>query len=126
MPIINPDLTQVGPIEPGTYPAKIVKVDNQRSAKGNNMIVPTFEVSVRGSSRNRSAYLVYEGPGARGFQQLLRACGMAQLAAQYEDPNQPSPPFDTDQLLGASLNVVVDEEMYEGEKRDRITSYLKA
>jgi len=98
----------------------------KKSKAGNPMIVPTFEVDVMGETRTRQAYLVTEGPGAYGFGQLLRACGFADLAEQYEDPEQGNPEFDTDELIGSMLSVVIEENIYEDQKRDQITTYLKA
>lgn len=125
-PVINPDLSEVGPIEPGTYKAKVIKCDAGTSGKGNPKIVPTFEVEVDGEVKSREAHIVTSGPGAFTFSQLLRACGLDGLANQYEDKSQPNPPFNTDELIGSVLSVVIDENMYEGQKRDQITAYLKA
>ncbi len=125
MPVIQPDLSQVGPIEPGTYKAKISKCEVKQSKAGNSMIVPTFEIEVDGEVRNRQAYLVTEGSGAYGFGQLLRACGFGEIVDQYEDKDAENPAFDTDELIGSVLNVVVEENMYEDQMRDQITTYLK-
>lgn len=131
MPIIQPDTSQaedMSPIEPGTYRAKVVSCESKNSKeKGTPMIVPKFEVTVNGSDkpRKRQAYLVITGPGAGGFDQLLRATGFGKLADQLKDPAvQPKPPFDTDQLVGQECQVVVEEELYNNEKRDRIKSFL--
>lgn len=129
MPTINPDTSaaqEMSAIEPGTYRAKIVSVEFKMSKSGNPMIVPKFELDVEGKKRNRQSYLVISGEGAYGFDQLLRACGFADLADQYKDPNQANPPFDTDDLVGSELEVVVDTDMYNGEKRDNIKKYLRA
>jgi hypothetical protein len=127
MPTIQPDTSEaqeMAPIQPGTYAARIAEVDVKTSKQGNPMIVPKFKVNVDGKERTRQAYLVITGEGAYGFDQLLRATGFANLADQYRDPRQPNPEFDTDQLIGQELMVVVEPDVYQGQKRDKIQSYL--
>lgn len=131
MPIVNPDTSQIsdqGPIEPGTYPATIKEVEYKTSkSSGNPMIVPKFGVMVEGKERPRQAYLVITGEGAYGFDQLLRACGFDTLADQFHDPTvQPKPDFDTDNLVGQEIQVVIESDVYNGQMRDKIKSYLKA
>lgn len=129
MPLINPDTSQaleMGAIEPGTYPGKITAVDYGKSKSGNNMITVSIEVMVEGKPRPRKAYHVISGEGSYGFDQLLRATGFADLADAYKDPTQENPPFDTDSLLGQEFMVVVDSQIYNGEKRDQIKTYLKS
>lgn len=128
-PIINPDTSaaqDMGPIAPGTYKAKIEAVEYKISDAGNPMIVPEFAVVVDGKAKKRKAFLVITGEGAYGFDQLLRATGFSQLADQYRDPQQANPDFDTDSLIGQELDVVIDHQMYKGEKRDAIKTYLKS
>lgn len=130
MPIVQPDTTMaedLSPIEPGSYPAKIVECDFQKSKEKNTpMIVPKFKVEVNGKLRTRQAYLVISGPGAWNFDQLLRAVNMASLADAYHDVKvSPKPAFDTDSLVGQELMVIVEEEIYQGTKRDRINGYVK-
>ena len=95
--------------------------------KGTPMIVPTFEVKYKDKKRPRDAYVVTEGPGSWNFDQLLRAVHMDALADAYKDPAvTPKPPFDTDSLIDQELNVVVVEQLYQGQKRDAINGYLRA
>lgn len=130
-PLIQPDLSDAdafGPIEPGTYPAKIESVEAKQSNKGNPMIVPKFVINVEGKDRKRNAYLVIQGEGAYGFSQLLRACHFDQLADIYGNRSVPlneKPPFNTDDLVGQELQVVIDTQIYNGEKRDQIKNYLR-
>lgn len=130
MPIIQPDTSaavNMGPIEPGTYKAKITAVGYKTSKeKGTPMIVPEFEVNVNGEIRPRSAHLVITGKGAMGFDQLLRATGFDDVADKYRDPSQDNPPFDTDSLVGQELEVIIENEMYEGKKQDRIQGFMRA
>ena len=129
MPIIQPDTSlaqDMGAIEPGTYPGKILEVEYKTSSKGSPMIVPKVEVNVGGKMRTRTAYVVVTGAGAYGFDQLLRACGFEDIADQYRDPSQANPPFDTDQLIGQEVQVRIDNELYNGNMRDSIKSWAKA
>jgi len=129
MTLITPDTSQsadMSPIEPNTYPAKIASCDFQMSSKGNPMIVPTFVLTVDGKERTRKSYIVTDGAGAFNFDQLLRACNFTELADTYKNPDVEHPPFDTDQLVGQELMVVIETQIYQGEKRDAIKTYLKA
>lgn len=125
MPIINPDLSSVGPIQPGTYNAHINKVDVQTSAKGNPMVVVEYAVNVNGTERVRTGYHVTSGGGAFMFDQLLRACGFDEEANAYQNPNSPNPPFNTDDLIGQDLQIVFESDEYQGNITDRIQSLLK-
>ena len=131
-PIIQPDTTEavdLSPIEPNTYLAEVMKVDFQTSSKGGAMIVPSFDVTVESGKkpRSRKTFLNISGPGSSGFDQLLRACHLDALADQFKDPAvQPKPQFDTDTLIGQKVQVVIVEDMYQNQKRDKITSFLKA
>lgn len=131
MPIVNPDLSEVASqtaIEPGTYKAKVTNVEAGVSkSSGNPMLTVSLDVMVDGKARPRTAYLVISGKGAYGFEQMLRATGFGDIADKFKDPNvQPKPDFDTDQLIGQELEVVVEQEPYNSELRDKIRSYLKA
>jgi len=131
-PLIKPDLTDAdsfGPIEPGTYPAKIESVEFKQSGKGNPMIVPKFAIAVGDKVRKRNSYLVIAGEGAYGFSQLLRATHFDELAQAYGDKSislADKPEFNTDDLIGQELMVVLDHQLYNGEMRDTIKNYLRA
>lgn len=131
MPIVNPDLSEVSSqaaIEAGTYKAKVSAASLEVSkSSGNPMIVLDLAVMVDGKERPRKAYLVISGKGAYGFEQVLRATGFNDVADAYKDPTvQPKPDFDTDDLIGQELEVVIEQEPYNGQLRDKIRSYLKA
>lgn len=124
MPIITPDLSEVNkPIDPGTYAAKIVDVEYKTSKAGNPMIVVGFDVDVNGKNKRRSAHLVITGESAFGFEQLLRATHFDDVANSLKSGGVP---FDTDQLKGQELQVVVDSDTYNGQLTDRIKSFLPA
>lgn len=145
MPIINPDTSEaidLTTIEAGTYHAKITEAPTQHS-KGEGgkvkvlMVVPKFAITVNGKERSRKAYLPCEGDGSAGFDQLLRAVHMDELADVYKDPAQANPPFDTDVLINQELELVIDNEYFQKkdpagnpigqpELRDKIKSFLKA
>ena len=128
MPIINPDTSEVqslAALEPNVYPATIAAVEFKTSkSSGNPMIVPTFEIVHDGKARKRNAYLVITGEGAYGFDSLLRAVGFDDYADRLKAGSKES--FDTDTLVGLSLNVQVENEAYNGEMRDKIAGFLKA
>jgi hypothetical protein len=132
MPIIKPDTSAavvLGNIEEGTYPAAIESVEFKSSSKGNPMIVPNFNITVGDNVVKRKAYLVITGEGAYGFEQLLRACNFDTLADAYGDKSiaaADKPDFDTDDLVGQTLNVIIGHQLYNGEMRDYVKSYLKA
>ena len=130
MPVVNPDTsaaTGMEPIEPGTYKAKITNVEFKNSkSSGNPMIVPKFDVTVGDKVRPRSAFLVITGEGAYGFDSLLRATGFDELADAYKQKEGDKPEFDTDDLIGQELEVVIEADTYNGQLRDKIKSFLKA
>lgn len=130
MPVVNPDTSaaqEMSAIEPGTYKARITEVEFKNSkSSGNPMIVPKFAVKVGDKERPRSAYLVITGEGAYGFDQLLRATGFDELADKFKAKEGEKPDFDTDDLIGQELNVVVEADTYQGQLRDKIKSFLRA
>ncbi len=136
MPILNPDTSDAEdfstPIEPNTYPARIVACDAGKSKAGNQKVMPKFKISVGDTTRTRTAHLNISGEGAIGFDQLLRAVDMDELADAYKDKQlNPKPPFDTNSLIGCELLVVVEENLYhnpdtkQDERRDQISGYLR-
>jgi hypothetical protein len=143
MPLIQPDTSEavdLSPIPEGTYAAKVTEAPPQISKeKKTPMIVPKFAIEVPGREKpaTRKAFLPVSGEGSSGFDMLLRACHFDELADQYKDKNvNPKPPFDTDQLIGQELMVIIVPEPYqredgqgnkvgEIEMRDKIKGFLK-
>jgi hypothetical protein len=143
MPIIQPDTSEaldLSPIPEGTHKAVIKECPAQLSKeKKTPMIVPKFEITVAGREKPaiRKSFLVTTGEGAGGFDMLLRACHFDELADQYKDPAvNPKPPFDTDQLIGQELDLVIVPDMFQRkdsagnnlgspELGDRIKGYQK-
>lgn len=130
MPIITPDTTEqldFSPLEPGTYPATVTKVEADTSKKGNPMLVVYFSVEkAPGVTVPRKSWLVTSGEGTSGFDQLLRATGFADLADVYKDKSASKPAFDTDDLINQQVLVVVEQSEYNKQLRDQIKTYLKA
>ena len=126
MPIVQPDTSSVQNTEPGTYPASITGIVVDTSQKGDAMLRLVFEVNANGKMKNMNDIVMLEGRGVFKLIDLLRAIDQEDLANTYVDPASDMPPFDTDILQGAELEVVVDTEMYEGRARDAIQRYLKA
>lgn len=143
MPILMPntaDMEDFRPSRPGTYKARIVKVDPKRSkvkegGKGNEQMIEVFfEFTAPalddGQERKitRRSNLMLEGKGTFGFDQLLRATGNAQLADQIkQNPGQVG--FDTDTIQDKEVQIVTSNGMYTppgGSSRlqDQIDSYL--
>lgn len=142
MGLLQPDLTEaidLTPISEGTYKGKIIEAKAELSReKKTPMCVTKFAISVdEGKPRTRKAYITVSGEGAGAFDQLLRACHFDDLADKYKDPNvQPKPSFDTDQLVGQELNIIIVPDLYQKtdgagnnvgspELRDKIKGYLK-
>lgn len=146
MPVIPVDTSEAqdfAPIEPGTYPASITAAPIQQSkgAEGKPkvwMVVPSFAIRVGADEkpRTRKAWLVTQGEGTFGFDQLLRAVNMDELADKFKDKSGPKPDFDSDSLIGQELQVVIDSQIYQpkdasgnpsgdSQLRDRIKTFLK-
>jgi len=135
MPVLQPDTSQAEdfstPIEPGTYPARIVECPGGKSKVGNDKIMPKFKIRTPDGERTRMSHLVISGEGAMGFDGLLRAARMSELADAYRDKAlKQKPPFNTDSLVGVELQVVIGPNLYhnpntgQDEKRDQIDSFL--
>lgn len=129
MPVIMPDTSaaeELSNIQPGTYPATIVSAVPEKSKeKGTPMLVVTLNVNVQGKDRTRKTWIVTQGPGSFNFDALLRACKMNDIADRIKQPNA-QVPFDTDSLNGQALQVIIETEMYNGQPRDKVKSFLPA
>lgn len=128
MSVIQPrtkDMVDMSPIEPGTYPAAVTSAEAQTSKAGNSMVVVSIAVQVDEGKdpRPRTAYLAIEGKGTWGFDQFLRAIHMDEIADKLKEGEDV--PIDTDAFIGQELNVVMSEQLYEGQVRDQIQTYLK-
>lgn len=127
MPLIQPDTSEIqGAIEPGTYSAKITEVTPGVSKSGGQKIVVKFEVDVNGKHQVRQAHIPTSGAGAFGFDSLLRACHFEDYANKIKVKGGEKPGFDTDQLIGQALHLVIEADIYNGNVTDKIVSYLAA
>lgn len=126
MPIIEPDLSEVqsNVIEPGTYPAKVEAVDAGTSGAGNPKIVAHLEIEAGSRTFKRQAHMVISGKGAFNYESFMRACHFGDYIDQVKAGNKVG--FDTDQLVGQKLNVVIEADMYNGQPSDKIKSFLPA
>ena len=126
MGILTPDTSQAQdfsePIAPGTYRARIKAAEAGTSKQGKPKVVVKLDVDVEGKSRSRQAHLPVTGEGAGAFDKLLRATGFAGLADDFK--RGAGTAFDTDQLIGQECQVVISEDIYEGQKRDQIQTFL--
>lgn len=130
-PLLNPDTSEqldLSPIAAGTYPCKIVKTEIGTSkTSGNPKVVAHLEVEVNGKPRPRQAHMVISGKGSGTFDGCLRSCGFVAEADAFKDPSvQPKPQFDSDQLVGKACLVIIEEQIYEGNKSDQIKGFLPA
>lgn len=122
MPLLEPDLSDVGPIQPGTYTGKILTAEAKTSKSGNQMSVHKISLNVNGKSRERDVYLVVAGKGAYGFFNLLKACGFRDIADRMAAGEKVQ--FDNDQLIGQEVNCVVEPDTYNDSPSDKIASFL--
>lgn len=126
MPIIEPDLSEVEsikPMEPGTYRATCLTAVPKTSSSGNPMLEVESEVDYNGQTRKKKDWIVTSGKAAYKFENFLRAVGMDEAADKLRAKERF--PIDTDNFLGATYNVVVEADTYNGEPTDRISKYLK-
>jgi hypothetical protein len=128
MPILRPDLTEVQEfkaIRPaGPYRASIKNVVAGMSKTGNPKIIVSLEIDVHGEIFKRDAHLAISGKGAFNFEQLLRAAGFGAVADAYKATDGPRPDFDSDNLIGKDVIVVVEEAIYNDRPSDNINGYL--
>src|SRR3990167_8154293 len=126
MAIIEPDLSEIGSIEAGTYKAEIEKAEvGVAKSSGKGKVVVQFGVDVGGKKKTRSVHLPYDGAGAFGFDSLLRACHFDEIANGLKSKDAAQrPKFDTDQLVAQHLMVVIEADTYNGQITDKIVGYL--
>lgn len=128
---LQPDTAEaadlMSPIPNGTYKAVIREAKVDTSKAGNEGLRLKVGVEVNGTERTRTSWVNVSGKGAIGFDQLLRACHMDDLADIYVSKDRVTKPaFDEQTLVGQNVQVVIDQQLYEGQMRDQIKSWLKA
>ena len=128
MPLLNPDLSDVGALPPDVYDATIsIMPERDTSKKGNEMVVVDVDIEYTpGKVHTVTDYLVTTGKGARKFGQILRATGFKAEADSFANPQVPNLPFNSDDLLGQHFRVSTEQEEYNGEPKTKIKAYLAA
>jgi len=134
-PIILPDTSEaedMDPSEAGTYPATIVKTDAQLSRE-KKVPQAVIQFQLRGvpseSDRKprdikRTTWINVTGVGSMNWDKLLRATGFTEEADAVRSGAKT--PFDTDELKGKELLVVLKVGTFEGRRRDEIAGFLPA
>ncbi len=126
MPIITPDLSDVGPLDPGPYPMEIAAVTPGTSKAGGEKLVVDFLVSIpSGKAKKRQSHVPTTGGGAFMFDQLLRACNLDDVANRLKDKSADHS-FDTDLLVGQKLIGQFEADLYNGQPTDKLVAYLRA
>lgn len=125
MPLIKPDLSETSGVkEPGTYQAKIVSADPGVSGAGNPKIILKMAMQYEGKEVNYTAHVPTAGKGAFVFENLLRATHFDDVANALRRREDVA--FDTDNLIGQELLVVIENTEQDGQTRDQVKTYLKA
>ena len=109
-------------IEPGTYLARVKKIEQKMSQAQKPYLNWTF-VIVGGDYDGRNVfYMTSLSPNAlwKLKDTLIKAFGMEkeELAGEFD--------LDTESLIGEEVAVVISEEEYNGEMRDRVIDVVDA
>lgn len=126
MPELFPDLgdVQSNVIDKGAYEAEIKTVTpGIAKSSGAPKIDVEFAVMVNGNEVPRTASIPITGKGAFRFAQLLRATGFGEYADKLAKGEKE--PFDSEDLEGQHLTVVIDHETWNDEPRDKIEKFVK-
>jgi hypothetical protein len=106
---------------PGYYTSTVVTARHRTSAAGNPMIQVVYELEDVAAGHARVSEYFALGGSERGqamarrkLAQLYRACGLAPKGGDTIDPAD---------LLGARLEVRVEHDQWQGERRLRVTSH---
>jgi hypothetical protein len=125
--MIDPDLSDIGAIEAGTYNAEILSATpGIAKSSGAPKLQVDFGVDYNGVNKKRSVHLPLKGAGAFGFNSLLRATGFAAYADSLKAKDGVKTGFDETSLIGQHLMVTIESDIYNGEVTDKITGYLPA
>jgi len=139
MPVIQPDVSEMTDFQasrPNTYEAVIKEVigvrskePNKNTGKYTNGIQPTFEFKAPRLADaeerliTRRKWLAIDGKGTFSFDQLLRCTGFKEVADSMK-ASPGSVAFDTDDLVGKRVQVIVTTVTFEGKLQDDIDSFL--
>ena len=120
MPGISVDFTNVSSgfesIEPGNYLARVEKIESKMSQAGKPYLNWHFKIS-GGDYDNRTAFFMTSlAPNAlwKLKQVLIAAFDKEEedLSGEFE--------LDTEELIGHEVTLIIGEEEYNGEMRDRV------
>jgi len=119
-------MVDMSPIEPGTYPGKVVACTPGLSKSDNQKVDVDFAITVVAGDdpRPRTASMVIEGKGTWTFDQFLRAIHMEETADRLKAGEDV--PIDTDAFIDQELQIIVGTQVYQGKERDSIDGYLTA
>ena len=126
MPMVNLDFSNVSnrdPLEPGLYHCRIASAEMGTSSAGNPMIKVTYDVigdadgnEVPGGRKLWDNLAITEAAMWK-IQQVLVACGF-EIPEGGQLPN-----FDTDELVGCDLGIVVVQDTYQGQVNNKTKAY---
>lgn len=110
--------------EPGYYTSTVASARLRRSQSGNRMIAVVHAIEGVTAGRDRVAeYFVLEGASPRGLAMsrrrlvaLYRACGLEPREGDEITPEA---------LVGARLDVRIEHETFDGERRLRVVAHRK-
>lgn len=131
MPLIEADLSDVGPIEAGTYECTVLSATPGRNKSGKNPGAPNLaleiEVDVNGTKRKRTVTLQTTGPGASRYANALRAFGFANIADALQRKERVS--FDSDSFTGQRAKCQIagrirEDEGHKGEESDEVKTFI--
>jgi hypothetical protein len=109
--------TELEPVAPGTYTAEVSNMELQQSKAGNDMWVVTLRIMDEGPYFGRlltDRFVVDNPIGRQRLSRLLRA---AKVHVVNDE-------FDTEELIGARLQVAVEHEEGDNGVFERIRRYI--
>lgn len=132
-PIILPDTSSAEDMEvseSGTYRGTVVKTDAQPTKEKKVMqAIVSFklpgvpdEKEKKPRDITRTAYMNIEGKGAMVWDKFLRCAGFSDIADRYRAGEKV--PFNTDDLLGKEVYVLLKTGSYNDRRRDEIDGFL--
>jgi hypothetical protein len=110
------DVAKGEAVPPGRYPARIDKVEDQTSEKGNAYWQVTFTLTEEPAiGRKVWGNFMLQPQSLWKLRQLMKAIGM---------PTQGVGNLVADEFIGQEVGVIVINETYEGEPRSRVQGFF--
>lgn len=107
-------------IEPGTYAARVEKVEQKTSQAGKPYLNWTFNLMGGEYDGRKAFYMTSLAPNAlwKLKDTLIKAFGFSKddLSGVFD--------LDTEELIGMEVALVIGEEEYQGEMRDRVLNVV--